>query len=98
VDTCGNKPRSWMVEAKRRITEVSFEGKASVAELSQKYVVNANQIFQRRKQSREGLGCRINGYTIPPSVTIKVQYSEYNNQAFLSCPIITFRKCSDGKS
>ena len=86
------------VGEKRRIAEESFEGKASAAELSQKYAVNANQIFQWRKQCREGFDCRINGYTIPPSVTIQAQYSEYNNQAFLSCPIITFRKCSDGKS
>jgi len=50
VDTSVKRRRSWTVEAKRRITEESFEGKASVAELSQKYAVNANQIFQWRKK------------------------------------------------
>jgi transposase len=42
------------VEGKRKIVEESFEGSASVAELSQKYAVNANQIFQWRKQYRDG--------------------------------------------
>jgi transposase-like protein len=32
VDTSVKRRRSWTVEAKRRITEESFEGKASVAE------------------------------------------------------------------
>ncbi len=54
MDTSVKRRRSWTVEAKRRITEESFEGKASVAELSQKYAVNANQIFQWRKKYREG--------------------------------------------
>jgi transposase len=54
VDTSVKRRRSWTVEAKRRITEESFGGKISVAELSQKYAVNANQIFQWRKQYREG--------------------------------------------
>lgn len=54
MDTSVRRRRSWTVEAKRRITEESFEGKISVAELSQKYAVNANQIFQWRKKYREG--------------------------------------------
>jgi transposase len=54
VDTSAKRRRSWTVEAKRRIAEESFERSASVAELSQKYAVNANQIFQWRKKYREG--------------------------------------------
>jgi len=54
VDTSGKRRRSWTVEEKRRIAEESFEGSISVAELSQKYGVNANQIFQWRKRYREG--------------------------------------------
>jgi transposase len=54
VDTSGKRRRSWTVEVKRRIAEESFEGNASVAQLSQKYAVNANQIFQWRKNYREG--------------------------------------------
>jgi transposase len=53
VDTSG-KRRRWSVEVKRRIAEESFEASASVAQLSQKYAVNANQIFQWRKKYREG--------------------------------------------
>jgi transposase len=54
VDTSGKRRRRWNVEVKRRIAEESFEARASVAELSQKYGVNANQIFQWRKKYREG--------------------------------------------
>jgi transposase len=54
VDTPVKRRRRWTAEAKRRIAEESFEGSASVAELSQKYGVNANQIFQWRKKYREG--------------------------------------------
>jgi transposase len=54
VDTSVKRRRRWAVEAKRRIAEESFEGSSSVAELSQKYGVNANQIFQWRKRYREG--------------------------------------------
>ena len=54
MDTSGKRRRSWTVEVKRRIAEESFEGNASVAQLSQKYAVNANQIFQWRKKYREG--------------------------------------------
>ena len=43
MDTSGKRRRSWTVEVKRRIAEESFEGNASVAQLSQKYAVNANQ-------------------------------------------------------
>jgi transposase-like protein len=34
-----------MVDAKRKTAEESFEGNSSVAQLGQKYAVNANQIF-----------------------------------------------------
>jgi transposase len=54
VDTSAKRGRRWAIEIKRRIVDESLEGNASVAELSQKYAVNANQIFQWRKQSREG--------------------------------------------
>jgi transposase len=54
VDTSGKRRRSWTVEVKRRIAEEGFEGNASVAQLSQKYAVNANQIFQWRKKYGEG--------------------------------------------
>ena len=54
MDTSGKRRRSWTVEVKRRIAEESFEGNVSVAQLSQKYAVNANQIFQWRKKYREG--------------------------------------------
>jgi len=54
VDTSPKRRRRWTVEVKRRIAEESFEASASVAQLSQKYAVNANQIFQWRKQYREG--------------------------------------------
>jgi len=61
VDTSGKKRRRWTPEAKHKIVEESFEGSASVAELAQKYAVNANQIFQWRKTYREGrLGNSIN--------------------------------------
>ena len=53
MDTCGKRRRSWSVEVKRRIAEESFEASTSVAQLSQKYGVNANQIFQWRKKYRE---------------------------------------------
>ena len=54
MDTSVKRRRSWTVEAKRRITEESFEGKASVAELSQKYAVNANQISSGARSIAKG--------------------------------------------
>jgi transposase len=54
VDTYGKRRRSWSTEVKRKIGEESFEGNSSVAQLGQKYAVNANQIFLWRKQYREG--------------------------------------------
>jgi transposase len=54
VDTTGKRRRRWAAEEKRRIAEESFEGNSSVAQLGQKYAVNANQIFLWRRQYREG--------------------------------------------
>jgi transposase len=54
VDTSEKQRRRWTPEAKHQIVEESLEGSASVAELAQKYAVNANQIFQWRKKYREG--------------------------------------------
>jgi transposase len=54
VDTSEKRRRRWTLEAKRRIAEESFEASTSVAQLAQKYAVNANQIFQWRKKYREG--------------------------------------------
>jgi transposase len=54
VDTTGKIRRRWSAELKQRIAEESFEGNISVAQLSQKYAVNANQIFLWRKRYREG--------------------------------------------
>jgi transposase-like protein len=54
VDTSAKRRRHWAIEIKRRIAEESFAGSASVAQLGQKYAVNANQIFLWRKQYREG--------------------------------------------
>jgi transposase len=56
VDTSAKRRRRWAIEIKRRIAEESFEGSTSVAQLAQKYAVNANQIFKWRKDYRqEGL-------------------------------------------
>jgi transposase len=54
VDTTGKRRRRWAAEEKRRIAEESFAGNSSVAQLGQKYAVNANQIFLWRRQYREG--------------------------------------------
>jgi transposase len=73
VDTIGKRRRSWTVGAKRRITEESFGGRISVAELSQKYAVNANQIFQWRKQYREGrLGDNGSAALLPVTVSKEI--------------------------
>ena len=69
MDTSG-KRRRWSVEVKRRIAEESFEASASVAQLSQKYAVNANQIFQWRKKYHEGrLGNSPSTSLLPVTVT-----------------------------
>ena len=53
MDTSAKRRRRWAIEIKRRIAEESFEGSTSVAQLAQKYAVNANQIFKWRKDYRE---------------------------------------------
>ena len=53
MDTSTKRRRRWAIEIKRRIAEESFEGSTSVAQLAQKYAVNANQIFKWRKDYRE---------------------------------------------
>jgi transposase len=53
VDTAAKRRRRWAIEIKRRIVEESLEGTGSVAQLAQKYAVNANQIFKWRKDYRE---------------------------------------------
>jgi transposase len=53
VDTSGKRRRHWTVAVKRQIVEESFAGDSSVAQLAQKYAVNANQIFKWRKDYRE---------------------------------------------
>jgi transposase len=53
VDTSAKRRRRWAIEIKRRIAAESFEGSTSVAQLAQKYAVNANQIFKWRKDYRE---------------------------------------------
>jgi transposase-like protein len=59
VNTSGKRRRHWAIEIKRRIAEESLAGSASVAQVAQKYAVNANQSFLWRKQYREG---RPNGF------------------------------------
>ena len=43
MDTSVKRRRRWAIEIKRRIAEESFEGSASVAQLAQKYAVNAKR-------------------------------------------------------
>jgi transposase len=73
------------VEVKRRIAEESFEANASVAQLSQKYAVNANQIFQWRKKYREGrLGNGTSMNLLPVTVS-RETVIEAENQQRRSC-------------
>ena len=62
--------RQWTLAEKRRIAEESFESKASVARLAQRYALNANQIFQWRKSYREGrLVSEGEGKLLPVTIT-----------------------------
>jgi transposase len=73
VDTSGKRRRSWSTEVKRKIAEESFEGTSSVAQLGQKYAVNANQIFRWRKQYREGrLGDNGSAALLPVTVSKEI--------------------------
>lgn len=79
MDTSAKRRRRWAIEIKRRIAEESFAGSASVAQLGQKYAVNANQIFLWRKQYREG---RLDNHTstklLPVTVSKEVVVSTAN--------------------
>src|SRR5215468_6301408 len=58
------------MEEKRRITQETFLGGASVARVAQRYALNANQIFQWRKKYREGrLGSRAATKLLPVTIT-----------------------------
>lgn len=68
--------RRWTLEEKRRITQETFLGGASVARIAQRYALNANQIFQWRKKYREGrLGSRAATKLLPVSITDDRQVS-----------------------
>ena len=59
--------RRWTMEEKRRITQETFLGGASVARVAQRYALNANQLFQWRKKYREGrLGSRTTATKLLP--------------------------------
>src|SRR6202167_6687045 len=53
MDTSGKRRRRWTVEVKRQIVAESFAGDSAVAQLAQKYAVNAKQIFKWREDDRE---------------------------------------------
>jgi transposase len=79
VDTSAKRRRHWAIEIKRRIAEESFAGSASVAQLGQKYAVNANQIFLWRKQYREGrLDNNTSTKLLPVTVSKEVVVSAAN--------------------
>jgi transposase len=78
VDTSVKRRRRWAIEIKRRIAEESFEGSASVAQLAQKYAVNANQIFLWRKQYREGRLDNTSTKLLPVTVSKEVVVSTAN--------------------
>ncbi|MGC2283463.1 MAG: transposase [Candidatus Acidiferrales bacterium] len=89
MDTSAKRRRRWAVEIKRRIAEESFAGSASVAQLAQKYAVNANQIFLWRKQYREGrldnnTSTKLLPVTVPKEVVVSAA-----NQRNPSCQAST---------
>ena len=47
--------RRWAVEEKRRIVEQTLAAGGSVARVARAHGVNANQVFQWRRQYRQGL-------------------------------------------
>ena len=62
--------RRWTLEEKRRITQETFLGGASVARVAQRYALNANQLFQWRKKYSEGqLGSRAATKLLPVTIT-----------------------------
>jgi transposase len=46
--------RRWTIEEKRRIAEETFLPGASVAQIAQRYALNANQLFTWRRLYRQG--------------------------------------------
>ena len=67
--------RRWTMEEKRRITQETFLGGASVARVAQRYALNPNQLFQWRKKYREGrLGSRAATKLLPVTVTEDRQF------------------------
>ena len=46
--------RRWTIEDKRRIAQETFQPGASVAQIAQRYALNANQLFFWRRLYRQG--------------------------------------------
>jgi transposase len=86
VDTSAKRRRRWAIEIKRRIAEESFAGSASVAQLGQKYAVNANQIFLWRKQYREGCLENSTSSSLLPVTVSKEIVVQAANTGNRSCP------------
>jgi transposase len=55
VGTRGPQRQRWAVEEKRRIVEQTLAAGGSVARVARAHGVNANQVFQWRRQYRQGL-------------------------------------------
>jgi transposase len=55
VGTRGPQRRQWAVEEKRRIVEQTLAAGGSVARVARAHGVNANQVFQWRRQYRQKL-------------------------------------------
>jgi len=55
VGTRGPQRRRWAVEEKRRIVEQTLAAGGSVARVARAHGVNANQVFQWRRQYRQRL-------------------------------------------
>ena len=86
MDTSGKRRRSWSTEVKRKIAEESFAGNSSVAQLGQKYAVNANQIFKWRKDYREeGLKSSPSVDLLP--VTVSREISSFPRQTRAILPV-----------
>jgi transposase len=86
VDTSAKKRRRWRPEAKHKIVEESFEGSASVAEIAQKYAVNANQIFQWRKKYREGRLGESNSINLLPVMVSQEAIGKAADEGRTPCP------------
>ena len=86
MDTSEKKRRRWTPEAKHKIVEESFEGSASVAEIAQKYAVNANQIFQWRKKYREGRLGESNSINLLPVMVSQEAIVKAADEGRTPCP------------